>query len=170
MVERARRDMDERENLESISRRPGFSRNYGGSSDYAWSDFEPRGAFGAGYYLDRDYDYGDTTDSYVQPWLTPGPMTGRGPLNYRRPDESIWDEVNYRLYQHGDVDARDIEVQVQNGEVTLSGTVSDRRQKRLAEYVTDDVPGVRDVHNRLLLRNQNESQSNHGGITHGNAS
>ncbi|HVJ17205.1 MAG TPA: BON domain-containing protein, partial [Polyangiaceae bacterium] len=43
------------------------------------------------------------------------------------------------------------EVTVENGEVTLSGTVSDRRQKRIAEDAAGAVMGVKDVANRLRI-------------------
>jgi hypothetical protein len=35
------------------------------------------------------------------------------------------------------------------GEVTLEGTVDDRRQKRMAEEAIENMNGVKDVHNRL---------------------
>jgi hypothetical protein len=44
------------------------------------------------------------------------------------------------------VDASDIECVVSDGEVTLSGTVATRAEKRLAEDAS-----VRDVHNRLRI-------------------
>ena len=56
-----------------------------------------------------------------------------------------------RLTEHGDIDARDIEVGVVEGEVMLSGTVASRTQKRLAEDIADAVAGVTEVHNRLRV-------------------
>jgi osmotically-inducible protein OsmY len=53
--------------------------------------------------------------------------------------------------RHGQLDASDIEVAVENGDVTLEGSVEDRRMKRLAEDIAASVPGVDDVHNRLRL-------------------
>ncbi len=44
-----------------------------------------------------------------------------------------------------------VNVDVKNGEVTLTGTVADRASKRLAEDLSDSVHGVRDVHNHLHL-------------------
>lgn len=82
----------------------------------------------------------------------PGPFTGYGPRGYRRPDESIHDDVCDRLTQHAEIDASDIEVTVSEGEVTLTGTVEDRRIKRLVEANVEMIPGVVDVHNELILR------------------
>ncbi|WP_261663429.1 BON domain-containing protein [Deinococcus sp. Marseille-Q6407] len=50
------------------------------------------------------------------------------------------------------MDASEVEVQVEGGEVTLSGTVNDRWQKRQAESCAERVRGIRDVHNRLRVQ------------------
>jgi hyperosmotically inducible periplasmic protein len=47
------------------------------------------------------------------------------------------------------LDARDIDVRVQDGDVTLDGRVADRAARHLAEDIAAAVPGVRDVFNRL---------------------
>lgn len=51
----------------------------------------------------------------------------------------------------GQLDASEIDVEVKNGEVTLTGNVANHRAKRLAEDIADSVYGVHDVHNRLEL-------------------
>lgn len=79
----------------------------------------------------------------------PGPHVGKGPHNYARSDERIYEVVCERMTQHGWLDAHDINLEVKDGEVTLTGSVSDRRAKRLAEDIVDSVYGVKDVHNRL---------------------
>lgn len=85
-------------------------------------------------------------------WDLPGPHRGRGPRGYRRSNERLFEEVCDRLEAHGNLDASDIEVQVDGGEVTLTGTVPDRRSKRLAEAVAETVRGVVDIHNQLRLK------------------
>jgi len=99
------------------------------------------------------YDYGTGGGGRVesQTWDLEGPFRGRGPRGYQRSDERIHEDVCDRLTAHGEVDATDIEVKVESGEVILSGTVPDRRTKRLAERVVDGVRGVVDVHNQLRL-------------------
>jgi hypothetical protein len=42
-------------------------------------------------------------------------------------------------------------VRVSNAEVTLTGTVRDRQDKRLAEDLAEPVSGVREVHNQLRV-------------------
>jgi hypothetical protein len=81
-----------------------------------------------------------------------GPYVGCGPRGYHRTDERIYEDVCERMMLSGDLDARDVEVRVSSGEVTLSGTVETRSQKRLAEDIADAVAGVTEVHNRLRLQ------------------
>lgn len=98
------------------------------------------------YVSQQAFEYGWGGDGYGT-----GEHAGRGPRGYQRSDARIADDVCDRLTRHGWVDASDIEVRVEDGEVTLEGTVDSRREKRLAEEVADSVSGVRDVHNRLRI-------------------
>jgi len=81
-----------------------------------------------------------------------GKFRGRGPKNYRRSDERIREEISDRLTENDWLDASDIEVNVQNGEAVLSGTVDSRYAKRLAEDIADSVSGVTNVQNNLRVR------------------
>lgn len=80
-----------------------------------------------------------------------GSYTGIGPKGYHRSDDRIHEDVCELLTQHGHIDASDIAVKVENGEVRLTGSVRSRQMKRLAEDVADQVTGVRDVHNELQI-------------------
>ncbi|MGH9457473.1 MAG: BON domain-containing protein [Thermoanaerobaculia bacterium] len=80
-----------------------------------------------------------------------GPYTGRGPKGYQRSDERIREEVSERLMEDDRLDASNIEVRVENGEVTLTGTVDGRRMKRHAEDLAESIRGVRDIHNQLRV-------------------
>jgi hypothetical protein len=109
---------------------------------------------GAGEREGGRYDY-DRTSNYAGiesfTWDVPGPHAGRGPEGYRRADQRIHEDVCERLSAHGGVDASGVEVKVEEGEVTLSGTVPERRMKRLAEDLAEAVLGVHDVHNHLRV-------------------
>ena len=76
-----------------------------------------------------------------------------------RMDEQIAKDVDRALMYRGDLDATDVEVSVKNGEVTLQGTVTDRRSKRVAEEIVEGVRGVRDVHNRLRIRHDDPTDA-----------
>jgi hypothetical protein len=106
-----------------------------------------------------------------------GPFVGRGPKGYQRSDERIREDVCERLTQHGDIDASEIEVRVENGEVTLTGTVDDRQSKRLAEDIVDAVPGVKQVQNQLRISGGGRAEqgasggrSEHAGASAGSTS
>ena len=150
-----RRDFDDPGYEGERAAREGFgdSRHWGGYG----SDRTDRGlAARAGdevrsWFGDPDAERRRRIDE-MDAWGVPGPYRGIGPRGWSRSDERIKDDVCERLWAHGAIDARDIEVAVVGAEVTLQGTVGSRREKRLAEELVDHVSGVRDVHNRLSVR------------------
>ena len=75
----------------------------------------------------------------------------RAPLNYQRSDARIAEDINDRLMLSDEIDPREVEVRVENGEVSLLGTVETRWEKRVAERIADSVAGVKDVDNRLKI-------------------
>lgn len=77
---------------------------------------------------------------------------GRGPKNYKRSDQRILEDVGEMLTRHGEIDASDVELSVNEGVVSLSGTVEHRRIKRLIEDLIDHIAGVTDVQNQLKIR------------------
>jgi len=92
-----------------------------------------------------------------------GPHAGKGPKGYIRSDERIKEQVSERLEEHGEVDASEITVSVNEGEVTLEGTIADRSMKRMAEELVEDSPGVKQVHNRLRIDKDNGRQTGRSG-------
>lgn len=80
-----------------------------------------------------------------------GRFFGKGPKGWKRSDERIKDEVSEALYRDYEIDASEIEVEVKDGIVTLSGTVDSRDSKRSAEECIENLSGVIDVHNRLRI-------------------
>jgi len=89
-----------------------------------------------------------------------GQFTGYGPKGYRRSDERINEDVCEALSQDPDLDASSIEVKVQSGQVTLSGSVEERDDKRLAEDLAEQVSGVQDVRNEIRVQRRESSQRN----------
>jgi hypothetical protein len=87
-----------------------------------------------------------------------GRYAGRGPKNWQRSDERIKEDVNERLTEHSQIDATEIDVQVRNGEVTISGSVEDRRIKRMVEDLVEGVSGVKEVHNQLRAQTGSQNQ------------
>jgi len=80
-----------------------------------------------------------------------GGHRGRGPTGYTRSDDRIKEDINDRLTDYDYIDATEINVDVSSGDVTLSGTVNSRYEKRLAEDLAEDISGVKNVENRLRV-------------------
>lgn len=142
---------------------PASGRNYPGNRgrrSYTRGPYVPGGTFSRDAFYDRGADPyggnspesgGDTFRDRGGARRSGGPYAGRGPRGYRRSDERIRADVNDALTEDGWIDATEITVTVERGEVTIEGTVESRAMKRLAEDVAEGVPGVRDVHNRLTI-------------------
>jgi len=111
---------------------------------------------GQGYYsptgerMDSIFEY-DTKVTPGEGRLSSPGHRGRGPRNYKRSDERIREDVSDNLMENAELDASDIEVLVESGEVTLNGTVGDRSDKRLAEDLAE-VRGVEHVQNNLRIQ------------------
>lgn len=76
---------------------------------------------------------------------------GKGPKGFKRSDERIKEDVCEALFHDHHIGASEIDVTVQNGEITLSGTVAERRMKRLAQDCIEAVSGVTDVKNEIKV-------------------
>lgn len=136
-------------------------------SRYGRGDESNRGMFGyegEGYMHGGGRDIGrDLGGDYGQPrtdregggWWEGEPerpsYRGRGPKNYQRSDERIREDVCERLYRDDRVDASDLEVTVEGGVVSMSGSVQDREMKRRAEDLAESCGGVRDVQNQIRV-------------------
>ena len=96
----------------------------------------------------RERSYGDTSR---YGWQGQN-YAGRGPRGYQRSDERIREEVCDRLTDDPRIDASDIEVHMKGGEITLSGSVRTREEKRFTEDLVERITGVREVNNDLRVR------------------
>lgn len=108
--------------------------------------------YGAGSFFNRqenNYDY--WSPATYQNFRGSGLHAGKGPKNFRRSDERIREEVCQALTDHADIDASEVEVEVKDGIVNLSGTVESRQIKRMAEETIESMPGVLDVRNNLRV-------------------
>ncbi len=156
----------------------GFASNYANqSSSYsgpeAGYDFEDDDLTGydPGVYPYGDYDFPGFNQSLrnsptFYPSAAPdvyGPYTGVGPRGYKRSDSQIQDDVSQRLWLDAQLDASDIEVQVNDAVVTLTGTVPSRQMKRWAEDIAWAVPGVDDVQNQLRVQQGQPAQQGQPG-------
>ncbi len=79
---------------------------------------------------------------------------GRGPSGYRRSDARIAEDINDRLTEDAFIDASEVQVRVENGEVTLDGTVDSRMARRRSEDLAEAIAGVTHVQNNLRVGRQ----------------
>jgi hypothetical protein len=84
-------------------------------------------------------------------WQPRRGFAGRGPKDYQRSDERIREEISDRMTDDDSLDASDITIQVKGGEVTLTGTVSCRDDKRRAEDLAEGISGVREITNNIRV-------------------
>ena len=136
----------------------GLGRSGYGSSGYG-SAYESGGfgTMGYGGYgawgRERDWDRESRERQAGQSFRdrSTGTFTGRGPRNYQRSDDRIREDICERLTEHSHLDPSDVDIRVQNGDVTLEGTVNDRWSRRTAEDLAEGVWGVKVVHNMLRI-------------------
>lgn len=76
---------------------------------------------------------------------------GRGPKGYTRTDELLKEIICEQLTDDPFIDASDVSIDVEKSEVTIRGTVRDRRQKYAIEDLIADVSGVNEIHNHLSV-------------------
>lgn len=88
---------------------------------------------------------------YVRPPPTGPVHFANRPKRRLRSDRRILDEVHELLADHGDIDASDIRVVVDDGDVILRGTVRSRWARFYAEDLVMMIGGVRDVVNELRI-------------------
>jgi hypothetical protein len=135
--------------------RGGFQGNDSGrGDDYGYGG--ERSSYGGG--RQRFAGYGQPVsqgDGYGQRADSGLSYAGRGPKGYQRSDDRIREEIADRMTDDDRLDASEISIQVQQCEVTLTGTVSSREQKRRAEDLAEAISGVREVTNNIRVAREN---------------
>jgi hypothetical protein len=136
--------------------------NFGSGRGYSQGDHSGQGGYGP-YSQERPIDSGAQWSGY-----SGSQHAGRGPKGYKRSDERLKEDISERLMNSGHIDAGEVSVEVQNGKVTLEGTVPDRRMKHQIEDLVDNCLGVQDIDNRVRVSrgesDTTESKSAKSGI------
>lgn len=124
------------------------SGNYGGMGSYGsrGGNYDNQG-YSQGNYGSQG-TYGSQGDG--------GRSQFRAPKGYTRSDDRIREDICDRLGTLSGVDPSEVEVAVRDGEVTISGTVRERWQKHQIENTADAISGVKDVHNQLRVKQQDD--------------
>lgn len=132
---------------------------YGGTGSYGESGRAGAGRRGYGGGMSgrrgMSRDYQDHVAG--MPSGVGGGMTGKGPKGYKRSDDRIKEAVCDCLTDDPHLDATSLEVQVKDGEVTLTGTVDSREARRHAEDLIDRMSGVKHVQNNLRVQETDQA-------------
>ena len=83
---------------------------------------------------------------------------GKGPKGWKLSDERLREKVCEVLTHSLEVDASEMEVKVEEGCVYLSGNISSRGMKSVAEDLVGSIPGVEDFFTRLKIKNTSNFQ------------
>lgn len=84
---------------------------------------------------------------------------GRGPKNYQRSDERIMEDFCDQLTDNDFIDASNINVDIQDGNLALSGSVEDKWMKYAAEDIAEYTHGVRSIQNDINVRHPQANES-----------
>jgi len=139
------------------SYRDGEMRRASGGGSGMWG----RGGPGEGTSGENRGTIGRYGQSDTDRWQSQGEQGSQGqrsrfraPKGYTRSDERIREEICDTLGRNGRVDPSDVEVQVRDGEVTLTGTIDRLNNKHQIETMVHNVSGVKDVTNNIRIKRE----------------
>ena len=146
----------------------------GGSSRYGMASTSSFGSMRD--YSGGDRNYGssqynrtlsdDDMGNYDDEYRSGRTHFGKGPRNDSRSKERTQERISDMLHDDHDLDASDIEVSTDdNGEVTLSGTVQSRWDKRRAENCAYRVRNVNHVQNNIRIADNDNDSTRSGGAS-----
>lgn len=69
-----------------------------------------------------------------------------------RSDGEIYRDACHRLLKDPDVDDKSIHLYVNQGIVYLTGVVSSRDIKKLVESDIEDITGIKDIQNQIIVK------------------
>ena len=102
------------------------------------------------------YERGDVPTAAKETHEKSGTERDSGPRGNRRPDEDIKAEIERLMAWQKTIDAAAIQVDVQDGVVTLSGNVSSPYEKQVARNISENVLGIQKINNLLNINRQDE--------------
>ncbi len=121
------------------------------ASSFSFNEFEDNygNMPGSRSGLSRQYAPESDMENLVNENYSLSGYWGKGPKNFRRKDETILNDICEKLYSSDEIDASNIEVTVESGVTTLSGTVPIHNMRHHAEDLVASVFGVIRVLNVL---------------------
>ncbi len=92
------------------------------------------------------------TGQYTDRHMNPHVYTGSSQTDQETSDTRIKQIINIHLLNHEHINVRDIDVSVNDGEVTLTGTAEDEHIKRIVEETVASIPGVAKIYNQIEVK------------------
>ena len=113
-------------------------------------------------------DYPSRRSSYEDPWYYRAAESrsselgwrdnrGKAPRSYKRSDQRIMEDIFEAVSAEMTLDSSDVEINITNGEVVLSGNVRDRRDKWRIEDLVENISGVTHIENRIRITSEARS-------------
>ena len=94
---------------------------------------------------------------------------GVAPKGYKKSDQRLTEDLGEALMDEG-IDCSNVEVQVKDGVVTITGEITDRSDKYRIEHVAAGMMGVQDVDNQLrVAKSSSQAESKPGRAGEGQA-
>lgn len=133
-------------------------------SGYGGGGYDQASGYGGRDYGSRDYGsrgYGTSgsfaTGNYQSGMEGQRSYRGLGPQGYKRSDDRIRDDICERLTDSDRIDASNVTIDVNQGTVTLSGSVPERHMRYAAEDLVDDAMGVESINNQLRVQERSST-------------
>ncbi|MBG9377285.1 BON domain-containing protein [Panacibacter sp. DH6] len=135
-----------------------YGSNYGTSGDGYNNRYGNAGQPSQGSRFNQGSPYGNSYGNNSQQGTGGmyGGHRGKGPKGYERSEQRIKEDISDRLMDDDDIDASEIDITVKAGEVTLTGTVSDKQTKRRIEDMIESMSGVKNVQNNLRVQSSQQ--------------
>lgn len=117
------------------------------------SDYDP--TYEDEYGMKHPYEHGGKENRWsddIRSEASRENHSGKGPKGYKRSPERIKDEACELLARDWELDASEIEVEVEDNCIILKGEVNTRSDKRLAEFLVENIAGVVDVYNQIKIK------------------
>lgn len=112
----------------------------------------------SGFYNDpKVYEQGDVASAEAGTHAKHGTESGEGARGNRRSDADIKDEIHRLMDWQKTIDPTGIQVEVKDGVVTLSGKVNSQYEKQVAQNITENVLGIRQVSNLLKIQGEDKT-------------
>jgi hypothetical protein len=110
--------------------------------------------------MDRDTGYDRDRELALR-----GGHRGKLPMNFAHSDERLREKICEMLADHDLIDPSNVDVKVKDGDVTITGSIEDRHQRRLIDDMVTNVPGVQDVHMSLKIAKPDAKHAEPNGST-----